>query len=200
MKILKLILMVALVSACSGERIINRYYVLKDTGENNETTGQFETLPYKVVIGSFNVSSPYNQSRIAVKTKSNELEYYYYHHWAELPNSSIPFFVWEQVKSAGIFAVVEPELYNVQPDYQIGGTVHQIARVDMEDSSAAHIEMELTLKDVSDMSTIVEHKFARQLTIEEDAPMNKFVSIISSVLEEECDNFVKKIYANLRNK
>ena len=200
MKFLKFILIGMILTACTGERIINKYYILKDTDNDEVLNENITELPYKVVIGNFNVSSPYNQSRIAVRTKSNELEYYYYHHWADLPQSSISFYVWEQVKNAGIFKTFEPELFDIQPDFQLTGTVYQIERIDLEDSASAHIKMELALKKVSDMSTLVEHKFDRQVPIDEAAPMNVFVRIISDIIDEECDKFVNKIYVNLRNR
>jgi ABC-type uncharacterized transport system auxiliary subunit len=200
MKLIKFLLLGVLLTACAGERVVDKYYVLKDTDQETGINEQIETLPYNVVVGNFKISKPYNQSRIAVRTKSNELEYYYYHHWAELPQSSISFYVWEQIKKAEIFKTIEPELFNVQPDYQVNGTVYQIERIDMEDSSAAHINMELELKKISDMSTLVSHKFDRKVSIDESESMNKFVQFISETLDEECDNFVKKIYVNLRNR
>ena len=202
MRSLFLIGLALLVFSCAGERIINKYYILKTeelSGDMESKEFNVSRLPYNVEIKDFTISAPYNQNRIALRTKSNEIEYYFYHQWADLPQTALTFFVWQTIRSAGLFRNIDKVIFETRPDYVISGTIYQVERVHMEDKSNAHLNMELELINTKNNEPIITHSFDRSLPLEENAPMNEFALKISRILQEETKTFIHKIHGNLTN-
>jgi ABC-type uncharacterized transport system auxiliary subunit len=186
--------------SCGSNSLIQRNFVLEYNysveNDNNFPSGCI-LFPYIVRVDRFNISKAYNQDRIALRTKSNEIVYYYYNNWAENPSSAIRYFVWEKIKEYNIFKATELNDIELSPQFVIGGTISQIERVAYDNKHAAHIKMILEFTDYKSVKTIVLHQFDRSSDMDENASMNLFASEISRILNEECNSFIKKICSQL---
>ena len=198
-------LFVSLLS-CSSEKIIPKFYTINfvNFSENPEdslfyTPFNFKTLPIKINLKSIDVTHPYEQTKIAVRTKSHELKYYYHHFWAELPSTAFSNGIEQLVSDSKLFESIKTFAYDIDADYDISGIVKQVERVDIEDNYAAHLNMSLSLRSIGSTDDIVLHSFDRYIPIEEDSPMNIFAGNISLILHEEVRNFLIKVSYKLGN-
>lgn len=187
--------------SCSSSIKMTRYYILThdslDNADKAVDTKEFETLPYKVIVDNFQVAKAYDLNRIAIRTQSNELHYYYYHYWAEPPSRAVPYFVWKQIKNLNVFQQCKFIGAPFNPDYVIEGVIHQIERTSLNGNYHAHIQMELELKDFRTNRTVVRHYIDEQLPLTESTSMNTFAAKISGILAKQTNNFIEKIYAGI---
>lgn len=186
--------------SCGNNSVIQRNFVLEynySVEDNNNFPSDCLSFPFVVRVDHFNISKAYDQDRIALRTKSNEIVYYYYNNWAENPSSAIRYFIWEKIKESNIFKATVLNDIEIAPQFVIGGTISQIERVAYDDRHAAHIKMILEFIDQNSGKTIVLHQFDRSSDINENASMNTFASKISRILNEECNNFLKKVCSQL---
>ncbi len=186
--------------SCGNNSVIQRNFVLEyNHSDENNNNFLFDciSIPFVVRVDRFNISKAYNQDRIALRTKSNEIVYYYYNNWAENPSSAIRYFIWEKIKGSNIFNTAVLNDIELAPQFVIGGTIKQIERVAYDERHAAHIKVVLELIDQNSGKTIVLHSFDRSSDINENASMNLFASEISRILNEECNSFIKKICSQL---
>jgi ABC-type uncharacterized transport system auxiliary subunit len=181
---------------CSSEQRIIKFYTIDMYEPGSIRTEERvieEPLPYVAEIARFTIAGPYNQNRIALRTGTHELQYYYYHHWADLPGSAAMYFVWQHIKNAQVFAYCELQLYETLPDFEILGTIHRIERVDIGDFTGAHLSMSLDLLRVSDERIEVSHSFERTESLERREGMNSFAGAISKIMYEETNEFIRLI-------
>ncbi len=188
--------LVILASGCSSEQRIIKYY----TFDGNRLSPPPDTVvyvpesfPYAAAVGRFTIAGPYNQNRIALRTGTNELQYYYYHHWADLPAPAATISVWQQIKRSGVFRSCEMHLYDVLPDFEIMGTIHRIERLDYEGRGGAHLSMTMELFDVRAERVAVTHSFDETADLGTREAMNSFAREISRLLHEETNQFILKI-------
>ena len=184
--------------SCSTERLITKYYLIEPSSVGNDSSFEnvhknFFYKNFSSEIRKFTVSKPYDQDRIVLRTKSNEIKYYYYHKWAEAPSTSVTFFVRDKIKEADLFGAFDFLLYDVPVNYVVMGTVNQIERVDLNDNSSAHFKMKLELVDKETGEAVVEHSFDRYSPINQNTSMNLFAQEINKILNEETDVFIGKI-------
>lgn len=190
-----------LMSSCTQKLVVTRYYLLSANQDMDATGMEADSishpLPYSVEIARFKISKAYDRERIAVRTQSHELYYYFYHSWAVDPQSAIRFFVWDQVYRSNLFRACEMEFFKGTPDYQITGLIDQIERTDMKKQSAAHLKMSLELRRYPSGELILNHHFDRSVPIRESASMNTFAQLVSLILLEECTAFIEQIKSAL---
>ena len=198
--LLLLFLTLSIYWSCGSNSVIQRNFVLDydSSVENNENfSSDCTSFPFVIRVDHFNISREYNQDRIALRTKSNEIIYYYYNSWAENPSTAIRYFIWEKIKGHNFFKTTVLNDIELTPQFIISGTISQIERVAYNDRHAAHIRMILEFTDQNFEKTLVLHQFDRSSSIDENASMNLFAREISRILNEECNNFIKKICSQL---
>ncbi|MCD4692323.1 MAG: ABC-type transport auxiliary lipoprotein family protein [Calditrichales bacterium] len=200
-KILTVFMITILLFSCSKERALKKYFILEYSTEAKETlfdTLNIATLPYIVQVNLFTICKAYDQNRIAVRSKSNEINYYFYNNWAQNPASAIRYFIWKQLKEADLFQICEMRLLDIQPQYQISGVVDQIERTDMENNFSAHLKMTIEFSDISSGKVLVKHSFDHYIPIDESSCMNTFAFKISQILARETNALAVKIYNNFK--
>jgi ABC-type uncharacterized transport system auxiliary subunit len=183
---------VVLLSSCAGEQIITKYYIL-DSPTSYSDSLLVPYIPCKVRINPFSISEAYNQLRIALKTRSHELNYYYYNNWADNPADAIRYFSWKRIKDSGLFEMCELRLTDQIPDLYINANIHQIERMDLKKEHAAHLNMTFELLEVKTGRSLVIHEFDRSETFDKASGMNVFAESLSRILARETDLFLLKI-------
>ena len=74
-----LIILLSIIS-CSRKTIIRKYYVLESRIAIDDSSFDVQKkYPFKVDIRDFRVAKAFDQTRIAVRSESHELNYYFYH-------------------------------------------------------------------------------------------------------------------------
>lgn len=186
-------------TSCSKKAIIRRYYVLENqlTIPKN-TYGIEQAFPYKVDVRDFRVSKAFDQTRIAIRSESHELNYYFYHHWAVRPASAISDLVYSLIDRSGIFQRCSRE-YSLNPDFKITGIVRVIERIQTKDSTAAHIQATFQLFDAQSDLEALRYEFDRTTLLNKNKSMNKFAGAMSEILREEIESFIKKIVEHFKS-
>ncbi|MEJ2544713.1 MAG: hypothetical protein P8Y99_11660 [Calditrichaceae bacterium] len=193
-------LMLSIYWSCGSNSVIQRNYVLEynSATENDEHfLSECSSYPYVVRVDRFNISKVYDQDRIALRTKSNEIVYYYYNIWAENPSTAIRYFIWDKIKAYNFFKATVLNDIDLNSQFVTSGTINLIERVAYKNKHAAHIKMILEFIDQNSGKTLVIYTFDRSSDIEENANMNIFAREISRILDEECNNFIKMICSQL---
>lgn len=191
------LLIVPFLFSCSKKTIIRNYYLL-ELPQSVNITADSTASPFmvNVDIRDFSVAKAFEQTRIALRTESNELNYFYYHHWAVRPSYAIADLVFRVFDQLGMFQrTVRGFSYN--PDYLIRGTVESIERYQAGKNPAAHLAMSLQLVDAETEVTLVRHHFDRIEELKKDKSMNAFAQKLSEMLYQECDVFASKVKNHL---
>jgi len=193
-------LAVFLWSACSKEAVLRKYYVLHPVEMSSTVKTSPDSalqlkplLPVSAEIIPFTASRAFSQAKIALRTRSNELNYYFYHLWAEKPETAIRFYLWNTLNDQKIFKRCELEAFKETPDVLIGGVIREIERVERNRDHAAHLNMVFQVFSYQDNQLLLEHSFDRLLAIPEEAPMNDFAAAVAKLLDEEIVLFIQKL-------
>ncbi|MBW1803792.1 MAG: membrane integrity-associated transporter subunit PqiC [Deltaproteobacteria bacterium] len=185
---------------CSKKAMIRKFYVLETQSSIIEVKGdRIQPLAGNVDVRDFRIRKAFEQTRIAVRSESHELNYYYYHHWAARPSSVIPDMVSTLVDRSGIFCRCARGFTN-KPDFIIQGQVDIVERIEKERIAAAHLNATLELTDEKTDSSIVRHAFDLTVDLKEDKSMNGFARAISYLLEQESLVFIEKMSKYFRDR
>lgn len=182
-------------AGCAGKQRAIVYYTIDSYTMTPPDTVKAlieEPLPYIVEVIDFSIAGPYNDTRIALRTDSNELEYYHFHQWAETPVNAIRYFVWNILHDARIFEVCQLRLTVTAPQFIVTGAINTLERVDIEGEAGAHIDGVIDLVDVRGNRIILSHRFNTFSTFEVHAPMNVFAHEINNMFSNEIYTFMNK--------
>jgi len=195
-KILYLSIVLPIIISCGSEQILKKYYVLDYTDEiqpaaADEPASSF--VPQSVRIEPFSISQTYNNSRIALRSQSNELKFFYNHFWSENPASAIRNFLFKKLDQSTIFSICYLRLTQTHPDFLISGRIVSIERVTREYDEQVHLSMTLELRSSKTDKRTAYHSFDRKTAVKKNSSMNLFSQEISNILNDEIDNFIYKI-------
>ncbi len=184
-----------LVGCASEQRTIKYYTIDRYTIEPQDTVavGAATPLPYIVEVVDFTVAGPYNDTRIALRTDSHELEYYHYHQWAEPPSRAIRYYVWRVVHDANVFQVCQLRVAAGSPQLLVTGSINKLERVDDGEDAGAFVDGVLDLVNVRENRIVLSHRFNTFVPFPANTPMNVFANEVGSILFEETYAFIEKI-------
>ncbi len=191
-------------SSCSKEAVLRKYYVLHPVEMKSGAKISPDSvlhlkplLPVSAEIIPFTASRAFSQSKIALRTRSNEINYYFYHLWAEKPETAIRFYLWNTLNEQKIFKRCELSAFKETPDVLISGVIREIERVERNRDHAAHLNMVFQVFSYQDNQLLLEHSFDRFMTLREDAPMNDFAVAVARMIDEEILLFIQKLNTDL---
>ena len=182
---------------CGRRVIIRKYYLLENPRLSAPADPAVpQPLPFSVDVRDFQVGKAFDQTRIAARSGSNELDYYFYHHWAVRPSMALADMTHELVDGAGLFQRCTRG-YSYRPDFIITGHVLRLERLlaDAGDD-AAHLAIVFELIDTSSEQRLVRHEFERTTRLDRDVSMNGFAHAVSRTVYEETTLFAEKIVAH----
>jgi ABC-type uncharacterized transport system auxiliary subunit len=191
-----IIVFVLLLAGCAGQQRAIKYYTIDsytiDQPELSERTYR-TPLPYVVEVLDFSVSGPYNDTRIALRTGSNELEYFHFHQWAEMPGAAVRYFIWRVLSDADLFETCQLRVAVAAPQFIVTGAVNRLERTDIGDEAGAQVNAVFQLLDVRENRMIVSHDFNNFRPFSRNAPMNIFAQEVTNIFREELYVFIEKI-------
>ena len=191
-----LILVIGIVN-CSRKVIIRKYYLLEAQATFPPAELELERpYEFKVVVKDFQVAKAFEQTRIAVRSATHELNYYFYHHWAVRPSAAISEFVYYLVDHAGLFDRCSRG-YAVDADFVITGEIHTLERLRTQKNEEAHLRITFRLSDANDDRSLLTYDADRRTPFEGKS-MNEFAGQMSLLLREETEAFIVKIVEFLK--
>ncbi|NQT23782.1 membrane integrity-associated transporter subunit PqiC [candidate division KSB1 bacterium] len=184
------------IAGCGKKALIRKYYVLETVNvENRKGPVYTDRIPIRVEIRDFQVAKAFDQTRIASRTASNEIDYYFYHHWAVRPTVALADMVYEVMESADLFLKVSRE-YSVTTEYMITCVIHRLERMDGFPHPKAHLAGRLELIDINMDLPVIQYEFDQQVELKNDRSMNKFAAVLSEILHQETEAFTRLIAAH----
>lgn len=191
-----LFLCAILIGGCGKRVLIRKYYVLETIGEDRRTGLVYAgKIPIRVEIRDFEVAKAFDQTRIALRTGSNEIDYYFYHHWAVRPTVALADMMYEIMESSHLFLKISRE-YSVSSEYVITGTIYRLERMEGFPSPKAHLAGRLELVDANVDLSVIQYEFDQEVELRNDRSMNKFASVLSEILYQETEAFTRLIAAH----
>ena len=182
---------------CSKKAMLRKYYVLEIASPKMEASiDSLTTLPFRFEVRDMNIAKAYNQTRIALRSASHELNYYYYHNWAVRPPVAISDLVYQIMKSSGVCPNVNRG-YMINPDYIVTGYIDQLERNDLSDQPVAHISGNFELRQATTDQSVASYRFNRDMVLVNSHNMNTFADAISTILFEETQGFIRNMHQAL---
>jgi len=183
---------VMLAMTCTKKTMVRRYYVIELPAVVMATFADSTRFDNKVDVRDFYIASAFDQTRIALRTDTNELDYYYYHHWAVRPSRAVADFVYDMLVQMGLFSHVARDIsYN--PDYLVIGEIKSIERIHVRKKSYAHMYLILNFIDAETEEVLVHHQDDRTVLLEPDGSMNTFSRKVSEITAEITMDFLHRV-------
>lgn len=184
-----------LLLSCAKTVQNNRYYLL----EYNTTPKNILETPLtqeSCEIFTVQVSDVYASHRIAVRTRSHEVDYYHYHQWAQSPALNIGQLVHAHIQKKNLFKQFAARIWNVSPRYQIYCTIQHMEVVDKETHLEAHFNMQLELFDRQTEQVVAKHYIDKSEPLA-NKDMNLFARKVSAFLKTGTEQFITEIESHL---
>jgi ABC-type uncharacterized transport system auxiliary subunit len=184
--------------SCATKAIQPQYYILDYLPVLRDSTlSVAKPFPFKVQVQTMKIPRTFDRVSIVVRYSAHRLDYYRYNLWAIRPQITISDLIADHISRFGVFKNCQREFLEERPDYEIIGTIEAIEKFDHEAFIAAHLAMKLYLRTYDGYENLLIHEFDRV----EELPvfrMELFAQKLSDILEEEVNNFVRKmiIYFN----
>jgi len=190
-------LLLALVSAglllgCGTKVQTTKLYLMDYEPVIREEGPAWEPLPYKVQVREFKIPRTFDRTRIVYRYSPHELNYYRYYQWAVPPRVMITDLVEKHVAAARVFEVVQREFWDERPDYEVTGTILALEKFESGEFGGAHLAMEIELVRSSDNASIANHKFDREVELQ-NPTMTFFAQKMSELLEAEVEVFLQAV-------
>ncbi len=181
-----------LVSGCSRKIMMRKYYILEyrdfSPQEKIKLDNPFE---YNVDVREFRVAKAFEQTRIALRSGSNELNYYFYHQWAVRPSTAVAEVVYDIINKADIFNKCFRG-YSTDADFLITGEILAIERIESKKKGYAHLNIIFNFVDRNSGRSVLAHEFDRKVKLA-DRKMNTFAHVVSSLLCEGAIEFINRV-------
>ena len=180
------------ICSCSRKVMIRKYYLLEVPAYSGPEELIVESpYEFKVVVRDFRVAKAFEQTRIAVRSGTHELNYYFYHHWAVRPSAAVSEFVHYLVDHTGLFDRCFRG-YAADADFMITGQIHALERLQTHEIKEAHLSMTFLLLEAKTERSLIRYEANRRAPFEEK-DMNEFAGQMSRLLREETEAFILKI-------
>ena len=187
-----ILILIVFLNACGKKSIVRKYYLLEFKQDPKIENINRAIVDEGCEIYPVQVPPAFAQSRIAVRLRSHEINYYYNHQWAVAPGDILTKIIEKYVQEEHIFKKASQTVWQIVPQYQVLSEVFQIEAVDINDELHAHLSMKLNLYDRSENRIIISHSFDR-MDILEERDINLLAISLSNFLKEELHQFTYKI-------
>lgn len=192
-KMMALLLGLLILIGCARRTIIREYYVLElppaaDSTEYSRPAlvdGACNLLPIQV-------AAAYDQTRIAVRTASHQLNYYVYHEWAVNPGTAFTELAEDFLRRRHLFAEISTQIVFTAPAYRISGTVYHLEAMEEKGRLLAHLSAELRLMDNQAGKMAVQHSFDRTVRLPRKN-INSLAANLSEIFQNELTTFAGKM-------
>jgi len=184
----------SLVLGCgSRSTMVRKYYLLENkTPLDLKLMGVYEPFGYNAELKDFIVATPYEDQRIALRSESNELIYYFYHYWGVRPGEAVTRMVQDIFSRGAIFKKLTRNV-NEHADVVISGEISALERVRIKKAEYAHLAGRMTFKDGRTGQVLVDYDFDRRFELKKNKSMNAFAETLSKALFDETEEFIFRV-------
>jgi len=196
--LLSLIIVALLAASCTKKISTRRYYIFDIPTVGQKAKPETPLFQLQVDVRNFSVARAFDQTRIALRTDTNEMDYYFYHHWASKPSLAVADFVFDIIENRNVFSSANRSIsYN--PDYLVQGNIKSIERIESNKMAFAHISMVLEFINADTEQVVAFFEDDQRLPLEPAQSMNTFARACSQILMHMTDEFLKNVTQYLEN-
>ncbi len=179
--------------SCGKKAILRKYYLL-EAPETVMSTVVSDSLCFAahVDVRSFQISKAIDQTRIALRSDTHELNYYFYHHWAVSPSAGVADMVFDILGRKNCFDRLVRG-YSTHPDYIVTGHLRHLERDETGAKISAHLAGTIELIRQQTGKAVIKHEFDRLEPVKEEKSMNAFVDVLCRILMSETEIFCQEI-------
>ena len=187
-----LLLSIATAAGCGKKAMVRTFYLIELPQPADTAIGTPPLIKASCEILPVVISPAFSSARIALRTDSHELTYYFYHRWAIHPEEQFTHLLEIYLQNENLFASVSSRIWDAVPIFQIAGQIRQLEIVENEDGLDVRFSMTLRLIDKTLSKTLVSHSFDTSRPLPE-RDVNLFASEISDIYHEELAIFAGKL-------
>ena len=190
--LLSIIFPIFLLGACrSSKPVAPTFYVLEFPTERISDEKPL-TLSYSLEITDIDLHPAFATHQIAIREDQHEIRYFSNYEWAVRPDQSLTRFISDYFKNVKIFRNTDIRYWNIQPDYKLLTSVHQLEVVKDGNDYLAHLHVDFRLVMTEGSVTVVRHT-ADKTRLLERRNLNLFAGAINDMFFEELHFFARKI-------
>jgi len=189
-----LLLTMLLALGCGSRATLARKYFLIESDAHVDTWLLDVPAPFLVsaFISPVRVADPYQDSRIAQRSESNELVYYYYNFWADKPGEMATGLLLRAFRESGVFR--EVSRYNrAEADVMITCSIDALERSREGKNDLARAAGTFRLIYLESSTTLLTYEFDKQTRLGKDRSMNGYAAALSRLLFSEMEEFVFRV-------
>ncbi|HOY45422.1 MAG TPA: ABC-type transport auxiliary lipoprotein family protein [bacterium] len=191
---LSLLLGLLLLLGCGSRATLARKYYLIESDARVDTWLLDVPEPFLVTacIGPVRVADPYQDTRIAQRSESNELVYYYYNFWADKPGEMAANMLLRAFRESGVFREVSRQNRG-EADVMITCAIDALERSREAKNDLVRAAGSFRLVYLQSNTTLLTYEFDKQTRLRKDRSMNAFASAVSKLLFSEMEEFVFRV-------
>jgi ABC-type uncharacterized transport system auxiliary subunit len=189
---LSIIIPIFFLGACrSSKPVAPTFYVLEFPTDRIPEEKPM-TLPYSLEITDIDLHPAFATHQIAIREDQHEIRYFSNHEWAVRPDQSLTRFISDYFKNVKIFKNTDTRYWNIQPDYKLLTSVHQLEVLKDGNDYLAHVHFDFRLVMTEGSVTVVRHS-ADKTRLLERRNLNLFAGAVNDMFFEELHFFARKI-------
>lgn len=185
--------------SCGKKSIVREYYIIEFPVAIDSTLAEqpSDSRTYCEIL-PVQIAPAYSQKRIAVRTGTHQINYYYNHEWAIRPEEAITIQIENYLQSRQLFSNVSSRLFRVRPDFSLYVRIHHLEAIQEKQKLLARLHMDLKLYDNTSDQPVVFHTFDTRETLARKN-INLLASSLSDILRLELEKFAYKIERYLQS-
>ena len=133
-----------LMSGCAGKVRYPNYYTLA-VAPTEKPAPNDARQSATLAVRRFDTPAYLRQGRIVYRQTPEEVGFYEYHRWASDPGLVVTTGVIDSLRSANLFAVVEPYAGQEHPDYLLSGRLERLDEVDYSNNVQVEVKLSAQL-------------------------------------------------------
>jgi ABC-type uncharacterized transport system auxiliary subunit len=169
-----------------------RYYVLDYVPEASKERLTKGPWPGTILIRNFPMGEAYQRPELVYRTSAHEIRYHRRDRWAVRTDHVVSDMVRKHLLASRLFARVQNQYEEDQPDYELRGRVVSLEEYVTETARYAHLDMHLDFVRMSDNKTLWSQDFDVRREIQGRTPVLT-VRALSSLLEASMDRAIGAI-------
>ncbi len=177
-----------------GRRPVERHYYLLTLPEFSPDSLHLPPVEgtYRMSVMPVKVSPPFEQRRIASRSRPYEIQYFVQHQWAAVPETMLAEFIRSYFAHTKTFAYSVPMEFVANPDVLIDARLEALEVIPRRGRLVAHLAMSLYLLDRFKGQVLVSRTFDRQVLLMHNN-LNECARVMSGVLLNELIRFDREI-------
>ncbi len=173
------------------------YYVLDYVPATSKGRLAEGPWPKRILVRNFPMGEAYLRPELVYKTSAHEIQYHWRDRWAVRPEQVVSDMVRKHFVDAQLFAVVQSQYEENQPDYELRGRVISLEEYMTESARYAHLDLRIDFVRISDGVTIWSQEFDVRRQLQGKGTV-LVVRALSSLLEASVDRSIGAIDSVMR--